>query len=560
MKKNYILIFAALLVVFAAGCQKDMHRISSFRVMTTGFDDPQAKMHLTIGAGALSHLGYDNGDQILVNGSEFTLRKSGSNWYADATNGEDVEADRFYCIYSNPDMAMEGEGSTYTMTQTVSSRIVSGDGVVLAGSTEDSLLTLNPACCIIRFPAGGTTMSYVHVGFSKVGNTTYSAIPLRGSISINNAGVATITPSAYLAAVTTNDNGNFYEMVPDDSGNDYFVAVPIPTTAGVSTQLFFKWQYDGDAIVYKYKTSGQVDLQRGKVYTIGTTRVSPFQTDGSSKSYFRINGERNNCYVRFSPGNLQCLPFNSYQWRFAPNQYTICGQNNNYVSEYGDNTRWIDLFAWAGTGYNGYYPDEYLPTGTFYSADVDISGTNNEWGFYKSGSIYYGENTSGATWRTLTRTEWNYLLSSRTNAASKWGLATVGTVNGLVLIPDGIQEDGGIAAVWTDPFQGDSKQFTPGSASGYGTNQYSLDDWAQMESAGAIFLPAGGYRDENVTYNYSGSGYSAIEGHYWTTTGDAGGTNAFEMSFQIFMGSWCADADAANLRRYGCAVRLVRAK
>ena len=60
------------------------------------------------------------------------------------------------------------------------------------------------------------------------------------------------------------------------------------------------------------------------------------------------------------------------------------------------------------------------------------------------------------------------------------GQGRVNNVNGLILLPDG----------WETP---SSVRFTydPGN---YSTNVYSLDEWTVMESYGAVFLPAAGYR------------------------------------------------------------------
>ena len=57
-------------------------------------------------------------------------------------------------------------------------------------------------------------------------------------------------------------------------------------------------------------------------------------------------------------------------------------------------------------------------------------------------------------------------------------LATVHSVPGLVLLPDG----------WTNP----GATYTVSTASF--TNTITDADWTKMENAGAVFLPATGYR------------------------------------------------------------------
>ena len=560
MKKSYILILVALVCMVATGCTKDALSLHSFRISESGFNDPDAKLHFTLGSStAPSKLAYDNGDAVLINGHQFTLRKSGSDWYADASDGSDVEANRFYCIYVNPNMNISGS-QTYSFSTSfnddtrpaASTSYATHNGVILAGSTTDSLLTLNPACAIIRFPAD-EEMDYVYVGFDA------NKVAKAGSISISESGVPTIAASGYMGGVTNDNNGEYLQMHVDAGAgySSYYVAVPI-TGSGVSTKLYFKWKYASSSDEYKFKTSGAVALQKGKVYTVAKTRVSPFQTDGSSKGYFTVGSGRNNA-VRFSAGNLQCSPASSYRWRFATNQYDYIGQDNSDIQYYDGCVTYLDLFAWAATGWTvsgtTYYPDAWDMSEDYYNISDDIAGTDGDWGHFKSGSIYYGERISSATWRTLTRAEWNYLLSSRPNANQKWGLATLGgNYKGLILIPDGILEDGsGSPTLWSSPVS-----FTAGSGSGYNTNTYSMDQWAQMEAAGAIFLPACGKRSGYTPTNYIGT--ANPEGHYWSTTGVSGGTNAYMMSFSIDDGDWYVDADADDLRQVGRAVRLVRAK
>ena len=98
--------------------------------------------------------------------------------------------------------------------------------------------------------------------------------------------------------------------------------------------------------------------------------------------------------------------------------------------------------------------------GTFATNQYDLGGTftfNN----YSGPSGYY----------TLSYEEWSYLLSTR--GADKRGTATVNSVKGLLILPDN----------WTMP---DGCSFNPSATN----NVYDVDQWAAMENAGAVFLPA----------------------------------------------------------------------
>ena len=94
--------------------------------------------------------------------------------------------------------------------------------------------------------------------------------------------------------------------------------------------------------------------------------------------------------------------------------------------------------------------------------------------------------------------EWRYLAGKRPDATNKRGAATVCGVHGLILLPDN----------WN------GKTFHAGFGDGWNTNVYDTDTWTDMESSGAIFLPATGYRYESKMF-YVGTG-----ANYWSSTPD----------------------------------------
>ncbi len=233
--------------------------------------------------------------------------------------------------------------------------------------------------------------------------------------------------------------------------------------------------------------------------------------------------------VQFSQGNLQYCA-SSQTWRFASNQYDCIGTaNSNISSSYSG---YIDLFAWGTSGYVQ-KPYETSLSVSYGNGTQDIANTNYDWGVYNSIS------NGGSGWRTLTYSEWSYLLSSRSNASSKKGSATVNGVKGWVLLPDS----------WTLP---SSCSFTSGCSNGYNTNSYTTAQWSQMQSAGAVFLPAAGYR-------YSSGGvsltsYVGTMGYYWTSTASGSTTAA-----SVEIGSnYCYATNSSSQRFNGYAVRLVK--
>ena len=193
--------------------------------------------------------------------------------------------------------------------------------------------------------------------------------------------------------------------------------------------------------------------------------------------------------IAFSSGNLQYHPLNN-QWRFAESQLDRVGDANANISPTYDG--WIDMFGW-GTGDD---PTRTIQNNGSYSTFVDW-GTNS-----------IGTDTAN-TWRTMSADELRYILFSRPNAAALNGIAHINGVNGLVLLPDdwvaieGLTFNSGAYGHWSRDYYAVHNTFT-------------LEQWQQMEEAGAIFLPAVGYRQGNSIYA------SGSKGYYWTTSPNGG--------------------------------------
>lgn len=225
--------------------------------------------------------------------------------------------------------------------------------------------------------------------------------------------------------------------------------------------------------------------------------------------------------VRFSKGNLvyNCT---SKSFSFASTQYAVIGTANstNIANKSGS----IDLFGWGTSGYNDCMPYETSLSVKYGGGNSSIAGTQYDWGV---------KNFSG--YRTLTNSEWSYIFSGRTNASSLRGPATVNNVKGWILLPDS----------WSQPSSITFKSTADGGNS-YSSNVYTTTQFSTMESAGAVFLPAAGWRYSSGSASVTS--YVNSQGYYWTANS---GTAV------NFMGSYCASGqDAANYS--GCAVRLVK--
>lgn len=193
------------------------------------------------------------------------------------------------------------------------------------------------------------------------------------------------------------------------------------------------------------------------------------------------------------------------QWQLAQGQLT--SYSATYPSVNLEGTDFVvDMFAWS----NGL---------------IQVEKKKNEWvelakfGMTSSlaDSLYNGEFVDWGTlpiddyepntWRTLTSDEWGYLRWSRPRATELCGIAQVNGINGIVFLPDNWQNTAELT-------------FVPGFDVNYGSQyfgahqSFTAEQWAAMEAAGAVFLPAAGFADSDLVTIVHPSYF----GRYWSAT------------------------------------------
>ena len=258
---------------------------------------------------------------------------------------------------------------------------------------------------------------------------------------------------------------------------------------------------------------------------------------GAIKGKFTINSNGNQVY--FSQGNLQ-YQASTNTWKFADNQYDYIGSDNGNISS--TYSGWIDLFGWGTSGWNSgntyYHPwDSNKSSGSTYGplGQYNLTGSyaNADWGVYNP--ISNGGNQSNQ-WRTLTQPEWNYVFNTRTTTSGiRYAKANVNNVNGVILLPDD----------WSSNIY--SLSNTNSSGASFSSNTLTASQWSTLEQAGAVFLPAAGYR-----YGTSVGNVGSL-GHYWSASyGDS-----YNARYVLFRDSVLYTGNN-NYRCYGYSVRLVR--
>ncbi len=253
--------------------------------------------------------------------------------------------------------------------------------------------------------------------------------------------------------------------------------------------------------------------------------------------------------VLFSPGNLQFCTTGSHTtaegtasgtFRFAEHQYDYLGQANALVSD--TNTGWIDLLTWGSSGW-------HVSPCSEKDGDYDIESLCGDeayadWGVYNA----IGNDAPG-TWRTLTRDEWDYLVNHRAAStvdgtdSARYAEATVCGVKGLILFPDRFERPACIDTINNINHNSFTLSFSD--------NIYTAVQWAQLEDAGAVFLPASGFR--------GGTWLSTIGegGSYWASTCNAN-RQAYALLFIDGVVNASAECTYEKDRGYGRSVRLVK--
>ena len=222
-----------------------------------------------------------------------------------------------------------------------------------------------------------------------------------------------------------------------------------------------------------------------------------FSVDGSGKK------------VRFTGGNLYR---DEAGYKTERNQYDF--NSNNYSSTVAH----VSHFMWCSSSYNaacGMYDYSLDGQTTFFADASSLTVT----GIGKSG-------------RALTKDEWSYLFGDNAARRGKYktGVKICNKKNCVVLMPDN--------------WDGDADDIK---------DSYNALEWRSLEIAGAVCLPAAGYRKADPDYiNYAYVQDSDRNGNYWSAT-TSGDTDANCLSFN---GSSINPTGVAG-RYWAYAVRLV---
>lgn len=460
------------------------------------------------------------GDKVWINGAQGTVTQgAGNHWYAAKDGGSSFTTSSDFNSFYPATIATDASASSQTAS---TATVVFPSHYASSFDGDNQVLSLPMAA---RSEANATGVKFKHLSAGinvNVKNTfTNDTVLYLDSVSVTSGsvnlcgqasvGLSTSDVPTVSATGTGSKTVTVYFSTPValavNAGKTVQVPV-IPSSTDLGTVTIRVYTHlapvaygSMEVFTYERSKSSFGALGRNEVKSspeIGIVRGGANVTP-SVKGAFSVSPTTR---VIFSQGNLQYV---SSAWRFAEYQYDYLGSSQS------DGNR--DLFGW-GTGNN---PNQISTT------DGDYS-TFNEWG-----------DSIGGGWRTLSSTEWQYLLNTR--SISTGGLryikARVNDILGLVIFPDAYVHPTGVTTVPAD-FD-------------LANDNYSPADWAKMESAGAVFLPAAGIRDGSDVSN------SGSQGNYWSSTAATGG-----MAHRLLFSADDFAPSNSHACHLGCSVRLVK--
>ena len=291
-------------------------------------------------------------------------------------------------------------------------------------------------------------------------------------------------------------------------------------------------------IVFEHSLPITEDIKRNEMRTMKVSINPTSERVTAGGATFSINPSNK---VRFSKGNLQYNKLTN-KWSFMEHQWSTVETASQNVGTNYANQDIVSLFGWGTSGYD-YSSYTSVPPGFVYqpwnttnemvygpfSSDLLLSH-KSDWGY---NAIENGGNTENSGWFTMTKAQWEYLLSigdgvnvARTGRCAQ---ATVGGTVGLVLLPDNWNLDGFSFA-----------------------ENYDATAWAAMEADGAVFLPYAGCRPQEETWLVGNCGV------YWTSSSTyTSGQQSAMLWVNFDFQEWLKMDLVAN-RYYGASVRLVR--
>ena len=368
-----------------------------------------------------------------------------------------------------------------TVTKPTVTAVTGTDGMDLTGLATIAWSSSNTSVATVDETTGDITLTGAAGAADIVATATYeeSSQTAVFKLYVNEVTGITISPSTteiasegrtkvLTATLSHTDNGTIasWPTIAWATDNTAYVTVSPATTvvSQVGTAEKAMTTITGVAVGNAVITASVDDSYSTSASSVsGTTAVSCITVPaGTSGGAFSVSATKK---VYIATSNLMWEgTTQSGTYSLMENPWTIIETAGSTVpANYGitaTNSVQVGYFGW------GTPAKPYLT-----SNNVNEYASN---GFVDWGTMY-----GDGQWHCLSYDEWNYV---RLRSDKLWGLATVNNVRGVVLAPDD----------FVTPLDA---TFVPGCSNGWDTNTYTSAQWAVMQKAGAVFVPAAGHRD-----------------------------------------------------------------
>ena len=366
---------------------------------------------------------------------------------------------------------------------------------MIATSTDENLYFKN-LCGALK-----VHLEQENVSIYKIEVTAETAI--NGTFDIDNTGDDPVLTNGTEGTTTT----TLICTTPQDitGGHDFFVTMPAGNYQNLQVTIY---RYDNAKRVKTAPAGATITITRSRYFTLNI--VTDFAPDPCVDCLITVND--NGKQVCFSKGNLL---HDGTNFSFAEHQYDY------YWSTTPNPYR--DRFYWSVEGNNYGLTNPGSAEDVANLAYVDFGQTLNP---------NYGDEP----WYVLSDEEFGYAVNAGNSHNVRWHRSTRATLNingttveGRVLFPDNwderCPEDINIVYVaGTEPY------------ANYSMNNFNADQWAELEAAGAVFLPYGGnyWTSTRVPTNASQAfSWIRANSHWSTSYSSIGGNSATQVMVRL---------------------------
>lgn len=570
MKKSLNLFAVVLLIVLSAACNKnekpldpqEAEQVKVTYIRAEGGESSKASI-----SDSDATFAWNTGDQIAVYADGYKISDGLSSTY-NATNnatfsfsGANVvdENDRANFAVFPASLVYDSGSNLYDTDVTESSLKINlpssytlaqvQDEVspvpMIATNVKDGDLAFKSICALVRVTAVNISKDADHIA------VTFPGKKVQGEFTLTSVAPGTT------GVVTANTDGTDDTITITDLGISSFTAslvlnVPVPSGVADSQEyndikvtVYDSGNHKINAITTPLKLSAGVPVAwaPSRKASRKVTATLPVFTVASGKK------------VVFAPGNLTALvntssgttvgsgtAYTATKWYFESPQYSYSTLSLN-----GSN-KTHSFFGWVGANSQDGAKASFGLFTSENTADYGNTAGENlaaDWGH----NTIYENSTSGSSyevdyWHTPSSADWTYVLSTRSastiggKANSRYCMVIVNEIKGVIIFSDNF--------VWYTTSMGDAPTKC-NTIDDYSTS-YTLEQWNCIESAGAVFLPAVGYRNGKFLADQSSG-----KGRYWSSTVN----NATTSQAIMFAGTFFNIPKSNLNRNYGSAVRLI---